>query len=46
MSDYSIFPVINACLNGTSAVLVATARAKIRRGQIATHKALMIAAVA
>ena len=45
MSDYSIFPVINACLNGTSAVLVATARAKIRRGQIATHKALMIAAV-
>ena len=45
MSDYSIFPVINACLNGTSAVLVATARAKIRRGQIATHKAPMIAAV-
>ena len=45
MSDYSIFPVINACLNGTSAVLVATARAQIRRGQIATHKALMIAAV-
>src|SRR5512140_2832453 len=45
MSDYSIFPVINACLNGTSAVLVATARAQIRRGQIATHKVLMIAAV-
>jgi uncharacterized membrane protein YozB (DUF420 family) len=45
MSDYTIFPVINACLNGTSAVLVATARAQIRRGQIATHKALMIAAV-
>ena len=45
MSDYSIFPLLNACLNGTSAVLVATARAQIRRGQIATHKALMIAAV-
>ena len=45
MADYTIFPVINACLNGTSAVLVATARAQIRRGQIATHKALMIAAV-
>ena len=45
MADYSIFPVINACLNGTSAVLVATARAQIRRGKIETHKALMIAAV-
>jgi uncharacterized membrane protein YozB (DUF420 family) len=45
MADYTIFPVINACLNGTSAVLVATARAQIRRGQIATHRALMIAAV-
>ncbi len=45
MSDYTIFPVINACLNGSSAVLVAAARAQIRRGKIAVHKALMIAAV-
>jgi uncharacterized membrane protein YozB (DUF420 family) len=45
MSDYGIFPIINACLNGTSAVLVATARAQIRRGKIAAHRALMIAAV-
>ena len=45
MSDYGIFPVINACLNGTSAVLVATAHAQIRRGNIAIHRALMIAAV-
>jgi putative membrane protein len=45
MSDYSVFPVINAFLNGASAVLVATARAQIRRGEIAAHKALMIAAV-
>jgi uncharacterized membrane protein YozB (DUF420 family) len=45
MSDYTIFPVINACLNGTTAVLVATARAQIRHGQIAVHRALMIAAV-
>ena len=45
MPDYTIFPVINACLNGTSAVLVATARAQIRRGKIELHRALMIAAV-
>ena len=45
MVDYSIFPPLDAVLNGTSAVLVATARAQIRRGQIAAHRALMIAAV-
>lgn len=45
MADYSTFPAINACLNGASAVLVATARAQIRRGNIAIHRALMIAAV-
>lgn len=45
MFDYSIFPPLDAVLNGASAVLVATARARIRRGQVATHRALMIAAV-
>lgn len=45
MLDYSIFPPLDAVLNGTSAVLVASARAQIRRGQIAAHRALMIAAV-
>jgi uncharacterized membrane protein YozB (DUF420 family) len=45
MSDYGYLPALNACLNGTSAVLVATARAQIRRGKIAAHRALMIAAV-
>jgi uncharacterized membrane protein YozB (DUF420 family) len=45
MLDYSIFPPIDAVLNGTSAVLVASARAQIRRGQIAAHRALMLAAV-
>lgn len=45
MSDYGYLPALNACLNGASAVLVATAREKIRRGQIAAHRALMIAAV-
>lgn len=45
MTDYSIFPIINATLNGTSAVLIATGRALIRRGHIAAHRAFMIAAV-
>jgi uncharacterized membrane protein YozB (DUF420 family) len=45
MNEYAYLPALNAVLNGTSAVLVATARAQIRRGQIATHRALMIAAV-
>src|SRR4051812_29762353 len=45
MADYSYLPALNACLNGSSAVLVITARAQIRRGQIAAHRALMIAAV-
>ena len=45
MTDYTIFPVINASLNGTSAVLIATGRVLIRRGRVAAHRALMIAAV-
>lgn len=45
MTDYGYLPAINACLNGTSAVLVATARVQIRQGKVAAHRALMIAAV-
>jgi len=45
MTDYTIFPVINATLNGTSAVLIATGRALIRRGNMAAHRACMIAAI-
>ncbi|MFZ3213613.1 MAG: DUF420 domain-containing protein [Terriglobales bacterium] len=45
MTDYTIFPVINATLNGTSAVLIATGRGLIRRGHVAAHRAFMIAAV-
>jgi len=45
MTDYSIFPVINATLNGTSAVLIATGRMLIRRGQVTAHRACMVAAV-
>jgi uncharacterized membrane protein YozB (DUF420 family) len=45
MADLSIFPAINATLNGISAVLIATGRAFIRRRNVARHRACMIAAV-
>jgi len=45
MTDFTIFPVINASLNGTSAVLIATGRVLIGRGKVAAHRAFMIAAV-
>src|SRR5205823_12875134 len=45
-TDYSIFPAINATLNGTSALLLIAAYIMIRRGRIATHRALMLTAVA
>jgi uncharacterized membrane protein YozB (DUF420 family) len=41
----SSLPVLDAALNGTSAVLIATARHSIRRGNVRRHRALMIAAV-
>jgi uncharacterized membrane protein YozB (DUF420 family) len=44
--QYAIFPVINATLNGSSAVLLFTGRALIKRGRMAAHRAVMIAAVA
>jgi protein SCO1/2/putative membrane protein len=45
-NDYTIFPAINATLNGTSAVLLVTAHSMIKRGRMAAHRALMLAAVA
>jgi putative membrane protein len=45
LNDYSIFPTINASLNGTSAVLLVTAHRMIQRGRMAAHRALMLAAV-
>ena len=45
MTDYSLFPALNATLNGTSAVLIATGRVLIGRGKVAAHRAFMIAAV-
>jgi len=40
MTDYSIFPKINATLNGLSAVLLVTGRALIGRRKIAAHRAV------
>jgi uncharacterized membrane protein YozB (DUF420 family) len=45
MADYSIFPVINATLNGTSAVLIASGVALIRRGHREAHRWVMISAI-
>jgi uncharacterized membrane protein YozB (DUF420 family) len=45
MTDYTIFPAINATLNGTSAVLIATGRMLIGRGRVIAHRTCMIAAV-
>ena len=44
MADYSIFPKINATLNGCSAVLLVTGRVLIARGQRAAHRAVMLTA--
>jgi len=44
MTDYSIFPKINATLNGLSAVLLVTGRVLIARGQRSAHRIAMIAA--
>src|SRR5215470_6112189 len=43
--QYAIFPVINASLNGTSAVLLFTAHSMIKRGRMALHRALMLTAI-
>jgi len=45
MTDYSIFPKINATLNGCSAVLLVTGRVLIARGQRASHRAVMLTAL-
>ena len=46
MADLTIFPALNASLNGASAVLIAAGRVLIRRHQVRLHRACMIAAVA
>ena len=44
-SEYAIFPVINASLNGTSAVLLLVGRNFIKRGWVAAHRAVMMVAL-
>jgi uncharacterized membrane protein YozB (DUF420 family) len=44
--NYTIFPAINATLNSSSAVLLVTAHHLIKRGRVASHRALMLAATA
>jgi uncharacterized membrane protein YozB (DUF420 family) len=43
--QYAIFPVINASLNGASAVLLYVGHGFIKRGKMVAHRALMIAAL-
>jgi len=43
-AQYAIFPVIDATMNGTSAVLLYVGHGFIKRGRMAAHRALMIAA--
>ena len=44
-AQYAIFPVINAALNGASAVLLVIAHRQIKVGRMAAHRALMLSAV-
>ena len=43
--QYAMFPAIDASLNGTSAVLLLVGRGFIKRGNMAAHRAVMIAAL-
>jgi len=45
MPDYAIFPVINASLNATSAVLIMSGIGLIRAGRRNAHRGVMIAAI-
>jgi uncharacterized membrane protein YozB (DUF420 family) len=44
--QFASFPAIDASLNGTSAVLLLVGRGFIKRGRMAAHRAVMIAALA
>ncbi len=43
-ANYAIFPVINATLNGTSAVLLVVGHGFIQRGRMAAHRVVMLTA--
>lgn len=42
--DYSIFPPLDATLNGVTAVLLAAGRVLVKRGAVLKHRAVMITA--
>lgn len=42
--DYSVFPPIDATLNGVTAVLLAIGRALVKRGAVLRHRVVMITA--
>ncbi|HKW19150.1 MAG TPA: DUF420 domain-containing protein [Terriglobales bacterium] len=44
-SRYAIYPAIDACLNGTSAVLLLLAHRMIKRGRVDLHRVLMFCAL-
>ena len=44
-AQYAIYPVIDAVLNGSSAVLLLVGRSYIKRGRMAAHRAVMITAL-
>jgi putative membrane protein len=44
-AQYAMYPVIDAALNGTSAVLLLVGRGYIKRGRMAAHRGVMIAAL-
>jgi len=44
-AQYAIFPVINASLNATSAVLLVVAHRQIKLGRMAAHRVLMLTAL-
>lgn len=45
MTDYSVFPKINATLNGCSTVLLVTGRMLIARKKMAAHRTVMLTAL-
>jgi uncharacterized membrane protein YozB (DUF420 family) len=45
VTDYSIFPKINATLNGASALLLITGRVLIARGNRTAHRTVMLTAL-
>src|SRR5579863_5806187 len=44
-AQFAVYPVIDASLNGTSAVLLVIGRGFIKRGRMAAHRAVMITAL-